>query len=149
MHGELTGRIRQTAFEVHRYFRYGFLEKVYENALAHRLRKQGLRVEQQKAIAVKDEDGTEVGEYYADLLIEGFLIVEIKATRSIAPEHVSQLLNYLRATGGELGILVNFGACRMEFRRFLWTEERVCGPSLGMGMEEKRRSAPSVPSVAP
>lgn len=84
--------IRETSFAIHVYHRNGHLEKVYENALAHRLRKQGLRVEQQCPLTVYDEDGTILGEYFADLFVEGCLIVELKACRAIADEHVAQIL---------------------------------------------------------
>jgi GxxExxY protein len=117
LHEELTGRIRQIAFETHKYFRHGFLERVYENALANRLRKAGIRVEQQVPITVFDEDGTAVGEYFADLLIEGVVIVELKAVKMLADDHLAQVINYLRATRHELGLLINFGAKIIQFKR--------------------------------
>jgi GxxExxY protein len=122
-HEEMTGRIRQIAFETHRYFRNGFLEKVYENALANRLRKAGFQVGQQVPITVRDEDGTMVGDYYSDLLVDGFLIIELKAVKAINDEHVAQLIHYLKATGHELGILINFGAKVMQFKRILYTPD--------------------------
>ena len=76
---KLCDLIRQTSFEIHKFHRYGHLEKVYENALAHRLRKIGIQVEQQFSLNVYDQDGTEIGEYYADLFVENCLVVEIKA----------------------------------------------------------------------
>ena len=97
-HEELTGKIRQIAFEVHKYFRNGFLEKVYENALMTRLRKAGLTVQQQVLMVVHDEDGTIVGEYYADLLVEGFLVIELKAVKKLLNEHMAQIINYLKST---------------------------------------------------
>src|SRR5258705_260689 len=84
------------------------LEKVYENALVGELRRMGLKVEQQVKIAVFYE-GDVVGEYFADLLVEDVVIIEIKATRNILDEHAAQLLNYLRATPYEVGLLLNFG----------------------------------------
>jgi GxxExxY protein len=122
-HEEMTGRIRQIAFETHKYFRNGFLEKVYENALANRLRKAGFQVGQQVPITVRDEDGTQVGDYYADLLVDGFLIIELKAAKAINDEHLAQLIHYLKATGHELGILINFGSKIMQFRRILYTPD--------------------------
>ena len=92
VHGELSGRIRQTAFEVHEYFGSGFLERVYENALAHRLRKQGHDVINQAALVVRDQDETVVGEYVADLLVDGLIVVEIKAVSALAPGHHAQIL---------------------------------------------------------
>ena len=87
---------------------YGFLEKNYENALAFELRGRGLRVEQQAPIHVFYKDEI-VGEYFADLLVEGCLICELKAATSIREAHEAQLLNYLKATNIELGLLLNFG----------------------------------------
>src|SRR3990172_12021469 len=102
--------VRQTGFDLRQYLGHGHLEKVYENGLAHRLRKQGVRVQQQVAIAVHDEDGTILGEFVADRLVEGVLIVELKACKAIADEHIAQILGYLRATRIEHGLLINFGA---------------------------------------
>ena len=86
--------IRETSFAVHRYHKHGHLEKVYENALAHRLRKLGINVEQQVPITVFDEDGTPIGDYFADLFVEGILIVELKACKSIGDEHIAHILSY-------------------------------------------------------
>lgn len=123
LHQELTGKIRQIAFEMHNYFGSGFLEKVYENSLAHRLRKAGLKVDQQIPIAVKEEDGTVVGEYFVDLLVEGFLPVEVKAAKTLAPEHQAQVIHYLKAMRQELGLLINFGGKKLEFKRFVHTRK--------------------------
>ena len=109
--------VRQTGFDLRKYHGSGHLEKIYENGLAHRLRKQGIRVEQQVPITVLDEDGTPLGEYFADLLIEGVLIIELKACKSIADEHVAQVLGYLRATRIEHGLLINFGAAKYEIKK--------------------------------
>ncbi len=95
---ELCDIVRQTAYEIHVYHGNGHLEKVYENALAHRLRKVGLDVKQQHPMTVYDEDGTVVGEYFGDLLVDNCIIVELKATRTIADEHVAQTLGYLKAS---------------------------------------------------
>jgi GxxExxY protein len=114
----LCDRIRETAFALHRYLRHGHLEKVYENGLAHRLRKAGLRVGQQHGLQVLDEDGTMLGEYFADLLVEGELIVELKACKALADEHVAQLLGYLRGCRREHGLLINFGAPKLEIRKY-------------------------------
>ena len=98
---------------------YGFLEKVYENALLLELRRRGLQVEQQTPIKVYYA-GQVVGEYFADLLVEGKVIVELKAAEAISPAHEAQLLNYLKATGISVGLLLNFGP-RPEFRRKVFT----------------------------
>ena len=111
--------IRETSFSIHGYLRYGHLEKIYENALAHRLRKKGLDVKQQYPIKVCDEDGTLLGDFYADLFVENQLIVEIKACKAIAPEHTAQLLGYLRATEIEHGLLINFGAPKFQIRKYI------------------------------
>jgi GxxExxY protein len=114
--------VRQTGYEIHKYLGHGHLEKVYENALAHRLRKAGRDVKQQHYLTVRDEDGTVIGEYLADLFVESMVIVEVKAARTIAPEHEPQLLGYLRACGLEHGVLVNFGSFRYQIRKFIWTD---------------------------
>jgi len=115
----LCDQIRETSFALHRFLRHGHLEKVYENGLAHRLRRQGLTVSQQQRLTVHDEDGTELGEYFADLFVAGALIVELKACRNLADEHVAQLLGYLRATRVEHGLLVNFGSPKLQIRKFV------------------------------
>jgi GxxExxY protein len=115
----LCDRVRETSFGLHRYLRHGHLEKVYENGLAGRLRKSGLpAIAQQHPITVMDEDGSVLGEYFADLLIESRLVVELKACRALTDEHVAQLLGYLRSTRMEHGLLINFGAPRLEIRKF-------------------------------
>ena len=116
---ELCDVVRQTGFEVHRYFGPGHLEKVYENALANRLRKQSVRLEQQYPITVRDQDGTVVGNYVADLIVERSLIIEIKAARAICDEHIAQILGYLRSTEIEHGLLINFGAPKFFIRKYV------------------------------
>jgi GxxExxY protein len=118
---ELCDLVRETSFAIHQYHRHGHLEKIYENALAHRLRKAGVEVEQQYPIQVRDEDGTVLGEFYADLFVEGKLIIELKAGRAIADEHVAQLLGYLRSTGMEHGLLINFGEPKLFVKKFVLT----------------------------
>lgn len=93
---QLTDQIRETAYAVHRFFGLGHFEKVYENALVNRLKKAGIHVQQQVPITVQDEDGTIVGEYMADLLIEGELIVEMKACECLTDAHRCQIMGYLR-----------------------------------------------------
>ena len=96
---------------------------MYENALVHRLRKQGIKVLQQQPLVVYDEDGTVLGEYYADLFIEDCLIVELKAVRAIADEHVAQILGYLKSSRIETGLLVNFGGSKLSIKKYLMTEQ--------------------------
>jgi len=91
---------------------------VYENGLAHRLQKAGIRFELQYPLKVSDEDGAILGEYYADLFVEGCLVVELKACRALADEHIAQILGYLRASHTLHGLLINFGAPRLEIRKF-------------------------------
>ena len=119
---ELCDTIRETAFSLHRYLRHGHAEKVYENGLAHCLRKAGLRVEQQYPLSVHDEDGTNLGEFFADLFVEEQLIVELKAVRAIVNEHIAQILGYLRASRIEHGLLVNFGSPRLFVRKLALSE---------------------------
>ena len=116
----LCDQVRQTAFQVHAYLGHGHLEKVYENALAHRLQKAGLKVIQQQSLKVFDEDGTLIGDYLADLVVEDVLIVELKTAKSLAPEHEAQILGYLKASRFEHGLLINFGSARFEIRKFIW-----------------------------
>jgi len=97
----------------------GFLEKVYENALAHELRKAGLGVEQQRGITVL-YDGVRVGEYFIDLLVEAAILVELKTVAELSRAHRAQCLNYLRATGMHLCLLMNFGRPRLEVRRVVF-----------------------------
>jgi GxxExxY protein len=111
--------VRETSFALHRYLRHGHFEKVYENGLAHRLRKAGLHVETQYPLLVRDEDGTVLGEYFADLFVEGCLIVELKACDSLNDAHVAQLLGYLRACRIEHGLLINFGAPKLQIKKYV------------------------------
>jgi len=115
----LCDTIRETSLEIYKYLRSGHREKIYENALAHRLRKRGITVEQQQELRVFDEDGTLLGYLKADLLIEDRLICEIKGVRSLVDEHIAQLLGYLRASRIEHGLLINFGGPKLEIRKFI------------------------------
>jgi GxxExxY protein len=116
---QLCDQVRETAFSIHQYHRNGHMEKIYENALAHRLGKAGLQVQQQEPIQVFDEDGTILGDFYADLIVEGQLVVELKAVKAIADEHVAQLLGYLRSSRMEHGLLINFGAPVLYVKKFV------------------------------
>jgi GxxExxY protein len=121
----LCDQVRQTAYDIHVYHGHGHLEKVYENALAHRLQKAGLNVKQQHPIKVYDEDGTLLGDYLADLLVEEKLIIELKTAKTLAPEHEAQILGYLKSARLEHGLLINFGAYKFEIRKFVWNEHAL------------------------
>lgn len=119
---QLCDQVRETSFALQCYLRHGHLEKVYENGLANRLRKAGVQVKQQHALQVPDEDGTVLGDYFADLLVEGELIVERKACKALTDEHVAQVLGYLRGFRIEHGLLINFGAPKLEVRKYVLSE---------------------------
>lgn len=119
---ELCDIIRETSFAIHCYLKHGHLEKVYEKALLHRLTKHGLQVIPQHPLKVYDEDGTVIGDFFADLFVENILIVELKAVRAIDNEHIAQLLGYLRASRIETGLLINFGAPRLYIKKYLMTD---------------------------
>ena len=112
----LSEKVIGCAYTVSNRLGSGFLEKVYENALAHELRQAGPRVDQQHGIIVH-YDGEVVGEYAADLLVEEVILVELKALRSLDSVHLAQCLNYLKVTGLRLCLLLNFGKPRVEVRR--------------------------------
>ena len=111
--------IREISFSLHQYLRHGHLERVYENGLAHRLRKAGLKIEQQHHLQVVDEDGTILGDFIADLYVENCLIIELKACKAIISDHTAQLLGYLRASRIEHGLLINFGSSRLEVKKYV------------------------------
>ncbi len=113
---QLTETIIGCAMKVHRTLGPGFLESVYQKALTHELQKVGLRVECEKPIQVR-YDGVVVGDFAADMFVEGAVMVENKAVQVLAPAHEVQLVNYLTATGVEIGLLLNFGAEKLEFKR--------------------------------
>jgi GxxExxY protein len=107
-HVDLTQQIIGVFYDVYNALGWGFLEKVYENALVLRLRACGLRAVQQKPISVYF-DGVVVGEYFADVIVEDLVILELKAVDALTSDHEAQVLNYLRATNYEVGLLMNFG----------------------------------------
>jgi len=115
---ELTYLINGAIFEVMRELGAGFLEKIYEKALMVELRNRGLKAESQVPIKVKYK-GIEVGEYFADILVEDQVILEIKAVDSLQKIHEAQILNYLKATGMKIGLLVNFKHPKAEIKRFV------------------------------
>ena len=116
---ELCDVVRETGFAIHRYHRNGHVEKIYQNALLHRLRKQALEVQAEYPLAVYDEDGTILGDFGADMLVARSLLVEIKAVKSLENDHVAQLLGYLRAGRIEHGLLINFGGRKFEIRKYI------------------------------
>jgi GxxExxY protein len=116
LHRELTEKIIGAAFAVHGELGPGFLEKVYETALLIELTDQGLLVEAQAEIPVHYRSRT-IGTYFADLLVDGKVLCEIKATDAIGPAHEAQILHYLKATGVQVGLIINFGERSLRFRR--------------------------------
>ena len=122
LHKKLSDSILKTYYEVYNCLGYGFLEKVYQNAMYFELKEQGFKVEAQKQIKVYFK-GKIVGEYYADLLINDSIILELKACECLMDAHQTQLFNYLKATEIELGMLLNFGGTP-EFKRVIFTNDR-------------------------
>jgi GxxExxY protein len=122
LHEELTDIIIKTFYEVYNELGYGFLEKVYQNSLYLELKNKGYNVEAQKRINVYYK-GTEVGEYYADLIVENTIILELKSADCIVKDFENQILNYLRATDCEVGLLLNFGK-KPEFKRKIYENNR-------------------------
>lgn len=114
----LTEKIIGAAYSVANILGFGFLEKVYENALAVELKALGMKVEQQKPVSVFYK-GVNVGDYIADLLVEDSVLIELKSVKNLSDIHKSQLLNYLVATNKSVGLLINFGSPRIEIKRVL------------------------------
>lgn len=121
-HGDVTEAIIHAYYHVYNTLGFGFLEKVYENSLKRSLERSGFSVGQQVPVDVYFE-GEQVGLYYADLIVNGVVIVEIKAAESLCSAHEAQLLNYLKATNIEVGLLLNFGE-QAEFKRKAFSNER-------------------------
>lgn len=121
LHQELSGKIINCFFTVYNTLGYGFLEKVYENAMMIELRKNGIKAQKQKPIRVFYERES-VGIYFADIIVENLIILELKAHEYVAAESELQLINYLKATDKEVGLLFNFGK-KPEFRRKIFTND--------------------------
>jgi len=119
---DLSEKIIRVFFNVYSELGYGFLEKVYHNSMLVKLRKHGFTCESQKKISVFYKQ-LEVGEYYSDIIVNDKIILELKAAEVLAPEHEQQLINYLRATKIEVGLLLNFGK-KPEIRRKIFTNDR-------------------------
>jgi len=122
LHKEITDLIIKSFYKVYNTHGYGFLEKVYENSMVLELKNHGLKCETQKAISVF-YDGVIVGNYFADIIVENKVILELKATEALREEHEAQLINYLRATNIEVGLLINFGK-EAEFVRKVFSNSR-------------------------
>ncbi|OXG00282.1 GxxExxY protein [Flavobacterium araucananum] len=122
LHKEISKPILQVFYDVYNHLGYGFLEKVYQNAMYFELKSQGYKVEAQKQIKVYFKNQL-VGEFYADLLIEDTIIVELKACEYLISSHVAQLMNYLKATQIEVGLVLNFGETP-DFKRLVYTNNR-------------------------
>lgn len=122
IHNEISKPILRIFYDVYNELGYGFLEKVYQNAMYFELKSQGYKVEAQKQIKVFFKNQL-VGEFYADLLIEDTIIVELKACEYLISSHVAQLMNYLKSTQIEVGLLLNFGETP-EFKRLVYTNNR-------------------------
>ncbi len=118
LHSDVTGQVIGAAFEVWKKLGYGFLEKVYENTMVVELKLRGLNIEQQFGLDVCYK-GVVVGQYVADLIVERQVIVELKAEKEYNEKHEAQLLNYLKATGVRVGLLMNFGEEKCHFERFV------------------------------
>jgi GxxExxY protein len=123
LHKDITDKILKAYFNVYNTLGYGFLEKVYENALIIEMSSLGLKCEKQKPIEVFYKD-IRVGNYFADIIVEDSIILELKAAETIAEEHEFQLINYLKATNIEVGLLLNFGK-RPQFKRKVYTNKSV------------------------
>ena len=122
-HYDLTRAIIGCAFQVSNELGAGFLESVYESAMLVALGDEGITAVSQKPIEVTFR-GQEVGTFFADLLVEDRVLVELKAAKAIAPEHQAQIINYLKATGVEVGLLINFGNPKLEYKRFTRRPEK-------------------------
>ena len=118
-HPEITGQVIGAAFEVYRELGYGILERVYQRAMQVELCQRGLKAETESSIDVHYK-GVVVGEYRADLLVNGAVIVELKAAKAYMPDDEPQLLNELRGTGLKVGLLINFGRTKVEFKRMVF-----------------------------
>ena len=122
LHQNITERIIKCFYEVYNNLGYGFLEKVYEHAMIIELVRNGLNIQSQMPIKVHYK-GEQVGDYYADIVVDDKIIIELKAAESVVEEHEFQLINYLKATEMEVGLLLNFGK-EPEVRRKIFTNDR-------------------------
>jgi len=123
-HQDLTAKIIECAYKVHNTLGFGFLETVYQNALLIELLKTGLRTEKEKKIKVYYQNQL-AGDYAADIIVEDTVILELKSVKDLHPVHSAQLINYLKATGIEIGLLINFGES-VEIKRKVFTLPKDC-----------------------
>lgn len=112
--------IRQTAYDIHVYLGIGYLERVYENALRHRLEKKGLEVQVQVPMKVCDEDGFCIGEYVADMVVQG-IVIELKAVAALTNVHFAQVINYLKTLHLRHGMVINFGSPQFQCKKIVWS----------------------------
>ena len=123
-HKELTAKIIECAYKVHNTLGFGFLEGIYQNALLIELLKTGLQSEKEKKIQVY-YDTQLVGDYISDIIVEGKIVLELKSVKELHPAHEAQLINYLKATGIEIGLLINFGES-VQVKRKIYTPPKDC-----------------------
>ena len=117
IHQDLTSKILETCFEVSNELGCGFLESVYQKALLIALRQKTMKAESQVRLEVKFR-GIAVGEFFADILVENKVLLELKAVSALSKEHFAQIINYMKATDIEVGLIINFGNSKLEYRRF-------------------------------
>jgi len=117
LYEDITAKVLEACFEVSNTLGIGYIESVYENALFVVLTQKGIKVERQVPLKVKFRDVI-VGDFKADMIVEGKVLLELKAVETLAKEHYAQLLNYLKTTGIEVGMVINFGNPRLQYRRF-------------------------------
>ena len=122
LHSDITGEILKAFYKVYNELGYGFLERVYKNALYKELTKHGFNCSTERSIPVYYQ-GEVVGDCYADIIVDNTIILELKAVKTILPEHEAQLMNYLRATDAEVGLLLNFGPNPQQ-RRIVFTNDK-------------------------
>ena len=137
LHAELTEKIIGAYYDVYNALGYGFLEKVYENALAIELRKQGFHVQQQKEIRVY-YDQQLIGQYCADIVVNDLILLELKAANKVIPVYQAQLLNYLKATAYEVGLLLNFGPLPKYIRKVFMNHNK---PNLPQNLINKQNKS--------
>lgn len=116
---EICDQIREQSWDLHQWLRHGHLKKVYENGLRNHIRRLGLQVEQQPPVQVHDRDGSILGDFLADLFVEDELIIELKACKAIAEEHVAKILGYLRASGKRHELFINFGVSQFQIKKYV------------------------------
>lgn len=117
---DLCATIREDALGAHRFLRHGHLERIYESSMSNRLHRRGLLIQRQFPLAVRDEDGTVLGEFIGDLLVENELLLELKAVHHLLDEHTAQTLGYLRASRLRHALLINFGSPKIQIKKLIF-----------------------------